>query len=98
MITREERVIEKLPHTVEELPASELWFYCSKCKHTVGAKQTKRKFRFICGSCGQRVSFGTKISIKNHYRLEEDGTPIAGSRGFVRAGDTSHDGEHEKKK
>lgn len=66
------REIKPIPKDEDKIPSAKLVFYCKNCEEIVEAKQTKKKFKFICPKCGKHeIAFGTEESIHNYYRIRE---------------------------
>lgn len=58
----------------EECEDTEVGFFCHDCNKIVSAKKDQKKVRFTCTECGgKRISFGTKRSLTNHFRLNDNG-------------------------
>lgn len=48
-------------------------FYCKDCEEIVDTNRCGRKYVYKCKKCGTKnVAFGTKKSIYNFFRLEDE--------------------------
>jgi len=51
----------------------DILFYCKDCEEIVDTDKVGRKYVYKCKKCGTKnVAFGTKKSIYNFFRLEDE--------------------------
>ena len=71
----------QLPASIDEITPRKLVFYCKRCRMTVAATQTRKKYAFRCKTCGsEEVSYGTQEGLHDHYRLMDDGKARGGAK------------------
>ncbi len=67
-------MIPMIPQKLENKLPEAMIYYCKDCHGIVQATPIGRKFAYKCNVCQTKnVAFGTVKSIKNFYRIKEEG-------------------------
>ncbi len=55
-------------------------YFCHTCEHVVATKKAPGKgLKFLCAECnGKQISFGTQRSLRNFFKLNDEGRTKVG--------------------